>query len=78
MIIDEKLAEGYVLICDQDHSFLTRRLGISVECPCCGEVALTVDLAAAYYNGKSKVEAKRETKTGAEEKIVRLPTAVGF
>ncbi|MEM7171542.1 MAG: hypothetical protein AAF530_15335 [Pseudomonadota bacterium] len=53
MVIDEKITEGYVIICKNDHSFLAPRLGISVECPCCGEVALSVELASSYYFKKS-------------------------
>ena len=32
-----------------EHSFARRRLGLSVECPICGQFALSVDLAADFY-----------------------------
>ena len=51
MFIDGKLPQGDVVICSHDHpthSFLVRRLGLSVECPGCGCTALSTDLAAAF------------------------------
>jgi len=50
--IDARLPEGHVLLCTgrgSDHSFLVRRLGLSVECPDCGQVALSVHLVADFY-----------------------------
>jgi hypothetical protein len=52
MYLDGKLPEGYVVICApsyEPHSFLVRRLGVSVECPQCGQTALSADLIVAYY-----------------------------
>ena len=54
MVIDGKLPQGYVVICNRGHaarSFLVERLGLSVECPGCGCTALSVDLAAAFHGG---------------------------
>jgi hypothetical protein len=54
--IDGKLTEGYVVICARNgepHSFLVRRLGLSVECPQCGRTALSANLIAAYYERMS-------------------------
>lgn len=52
MYIDDKLPEGYVVVCDGEcgdpHSFLVRNLGLSVQCPKCGKVALSVDLATRF------------------------------
>jgi hypothetical protein len=52
MYLDGRLPEGYVVLCTADaepHSFLVRRLGLSVECPECGRTALSADLIGAYY-----------------------------
>ena len=52
MRIDARLPEGHVLLCTgggSDHSFLVRRLGLSVECPNCGQIALSVRLVADFY-----------------------------
>jgi hypothetical protein len=52
MYLDGRLPEGYVVLCTADadpHSFLVRRLGLSVECPQCGRTALSSDLVVAYY-----------------------------
>ncbi|HZD26136.1 MAG TPA: hypothetical protein VE631_07735 [Alphaproteobacteria bacterium] len=51
MYIDDKLAEGYVVVCDgggEQHSFLVRNLSLSVQCPSCGKVELSVDLATDF------------------------------
>ena len=51
IMIDDKLPEGYVILCkakDDDHTFLVRRLGPSVECPKCGNTALSTDLALEF------------------------------
>lgn len=52
MYIDEKLPDGYVVICSEDrgdpHSFLVKNLSLSVQCPQCGHVELSVDLATSY------------------------------
>lgn len=53
MRLDDRLPEGHVVLCtgngSSEHSFLVRRLGLSVECPKCGHVALSVDLVADFY-----------------------------
>jgi hypothetical protein len=49
MIIDGKIPEGYVLLCDRcDEAFLARRLGPSVECPHCGHTDIPADLMTDY------------------------------
>jgi hypothetical protein len=49
MVIDGKITEGYVLLCDQcDEAFVARRLGPSVECPRCGNTDMPADLMADY------------------------------
>lgn len=52
MIIDGKLPEGYVVLCDICHSFafLVKNLGPSVECPKCGTTALSVDLVNDFVD----------------------------
>ena len=52
MRLDARLPEGNVILCTghgDEHSFLVRRLGLSVECPKCGRIALSVDLIADFY-----------------------------
>jgi hypothetical protein len=52
MRIDARLPEGHVLVCSGDgseHSFLVHRLGLSVECPRCGQTAVSVHLVAEFY-----------------------------
>jgi hypothetical protein len=52
MRVDARLPEGAIILCAGDggeHSFLVRRLGLSVECPTCGQVALGVDLVADFF-----------------------------
>ena len=47
-----RLSLGNVMLCrgsGGEHSFLIRRLGLCVECPICGQVALSVDLLADFY-----------------------------
>ena len=51
MQIDAKLAEGYVILCnrtDEEHIFIVRSLGPAVECPKCGNTALSGDLATDF------------------------------
>jgi hypothetical protein len=50
-----KLSEGYVILCSADHdeySFLAKTLGISVECPHCGAIRSSVELAQEWFLGK--------------------------
>lgn len=52
MYLDDRSPAGHIVVCTGDgteHSFLRRRLGLSVECPVCGQTALSVDLVAAFY-----------------------------
>jgi hypothetical protein len=52
MRIDARLPEGHVVLCvggGGEHSFLVRRLGLSVECPHCGQTALSVHLVSDFY-----------------------------
>jgi len=52
MYLDERSPNGHIVVCRGDgteHSFLRRRLGLSVECPVCGQIALSVDLVADFY-----------------------------
>ena len=52
MYLDDRSADGHIIVCTgggTEHSFLRRRLGLSVECPICGRIALSVDLVAAFY-----------------------------
>jgi hypothetical protein len=52
MYLDDRSSDGHIIVCMGDgieHSFLRRRLGLSVECPVCGKTALSVDLVAAFY-----------------------------
>ena len=56
MYIDEQLAEGYVIVCGghtDQHSFLVKNLSLSVQCPICGEVALSVELATDFVMRQS-------------------------
>jgi hypothetical protein len=52
MYIDDRSPDGHIVVCTGDgteHSFLRRRLGLSVECPFCGHTALSVDLVTEFY-----------------------------
>jgi hypothetical protein len=52
MYLDDRSPDGHIIVCTGDgteHSFLRRRLGLSVECPICGHTALSVDLVAEFY-----------------------------
>ncbi len=60
MYIDDLLAEGYVLICDQGHehhTFLVKVLGPSVQCPRCGQAALSVGLANEFFSRRAQTNA---------------------
>jgi hypothetical protein len=63
MYLDDRLPDGHIVICTgggTEHSFCRRRLGVSVECPICGQVALSVDLVADFY--RARVTAPARTK----------------
>lgn len=52
MYLDDRSPDGHIIVCtggDVEHSFFRRRLGLSVECPVCGQIALSVDLVAEFY-----------------------------
>jgi hypothetical protein len=52
MYLDDRSPDGHIIVCtggDAEHSFFRRRLGLSVECPVCGQIALSVDLVAEFY-----------------------------
>jgi hypothetical protein len=67
-----RLPEGYVILCRLDreeHSFLAKALGISVECPYCGATRCSAELAQEYYVGKSLTA----RSTGGRSGPVRSP-----
>ncbi|MGF1609010.1 MAG: hypothetical protein ACFCUQ_06415 [Kiloniellales bacterium] len=71
MYIDDKLAEGYVVVCDgggEQHSFLVRNLSLSVQCPSCGKVELSVDLATDFV--------MRQADVGSPQPMPRLAQQV--
>ena len=49
MVIDARIISGYIINCECKHNFLVSRLGISVECPHCGDLALGTELATRFY-----------------------------
>lgn len=62
MQIDDKIAEGYVILCNSkadEHVFIVRTLGPAVECPKCGSTALSGDLATDF------VRRRRNGRNGA-------------
>ncbi|WP_282604571.1 hypothetical protein [Pelagibius sp. Alg239-R121] len=64
MHIDGKIEDGYVIICDEDHSFVANHLGLAVECTHCGRLALGVDLAELLF---SSYEREHSTRNDAME-----------
>jgi hypothetical protein len=53
MRLDARLPEGNIILCaghGDEHSFLVRRLGLSVECPKCGQIALSANLIGDFYS----------------------------
>jgi len=63
MYLDDRLPDGHIVICTAggtEHSFCCRRLGVSVECPICGQIALSVDLVADFY--RARVTGRARTK----------------
>jgi len=63
MYIDARLPNGYLIVCDraaEDHVFIVRNLGPSVECPKCGDTALSGDLAAAFVGGRDHKQGSQE------------------
>jgi hypothetical protein len=64
MIIDARLAEGYVVICSShhdSHSFLVKQLGPSVECPKCGSTAVSTMLATEFLAQRISDNASRKS-----------------
>jgi hypothetical protein len=52
MYLDDRSPDGHIIVCtggESEHSFFRPRLGLSVECPVCGQIALSVDLVAEFY-----------------------------
>lgn len=52
MYLDDRSPDGHNIVCTgsgSEHSFFRPRLGLSVECPVCGQIALSVDLVADFY-----------------------------
>lgn len=57
MVIDAKLTERYVVLCDERaeiHSFLVASFGVSVECPHCGSTELATELVTDFYLSDQK------------------------
>lgn len=52
MLIESRLSEGHRIRCAHGHVFMVRVLGPSVECPKCGETALSTDLATEFFIGQ--------------------------
>jgi hypothetical protein len=60
MQIDDKITEGYVILCHnktEEHVFIVRTLGPAVECPKCGSTALSGDNGANGANGQDRTAA---------------------
>ena len=63
MHIESRLSKGHKIRCAHGHVFVVRTLGPSVECPKCGETALSTDLATAFLLGQMASPATR-SETG--------------
>lgn len=63
MKIEAKVPKGYLIRCGQGSLFLVKALGPSVECPECGETALSTDLATEYHCAMAD---RRRTGSAAE------------
>jgi hypothetical protein len=66
MRLDARLPEGNVILCTghgDEHSFLVRRLGLSIECPKCGRIALSADLIAEFYGYLGETLATQASST---------------
>jgi hypothetical protein len=51
-----KLPEGYIILCEfdgEEYSFLAKTLRTSVECPHCGAIRYSAELAQEYFLGKN-------------------------
>ena len=76
MYLDERLSEGFVIVCADDgggHSFVLRRLGPSIECPRCGRTALSSQLIDAYYERLGHVARSGTTLTRYLKSVERKP-----
>src|SRR5262245_21724482 len=74
MRLDARLPQGSIIICTgtgDEHSFLVHRLGLSVECPTCGQIGLSVDLVADCYKRQMEASSDRTT-VGTEAPSARL------
>ena len=49
MKIERRVAKGYEVHCACNRAFVASRLGPSIECPYCGQTALSADLVADFY-----------------------------
>lgn len=49
--IDDKLSEGYIIGCDCEAYFIVPRLGVSVECPHCGQTELPANMLTTWTLG---------------------------
>ena len=54
MQIDSWSRTMFRLTCDCGESFLVRTLGPSVECPICGNSAVSSDLTTDYYTRRDE------------------------
>jgi len=54
MTIVELNQTAYMLVCSCTRTFKTRRGGLSVECPHCGNTALTADLVLSHLTRQEK------------------------
>src|SRR5262249_59969078 len=64
MRLDARLPQGNIIICTghgDEHSFLVHRLGLSVECPTCGQIGLSVDLVADFYRRQMEASSDQAT-----------------
>jgi len=48
MFIDDKVSEGYIIGCACDAYFIVARLGVSVECPHCGNTELPQSMLTSW------------------------------
>ncbi len=49
--IDDKLSEGYIIGCECEAYFIVPRLGVSVECPHCGQTELPANMLTTWTLG---------------------------
>ena len=71
MYLDDRSRDGHIVVCTgngTEHSFLRHRLGLSVECPICGQIALSVDLIADFTGARWRIRLDRRTHDRHESK----------